>query len=125
MVTLTQKEIATIEKDIDYIFNDKTLLEKAFTHSSIANLRNIESNERLEFFGDSILSFIVSEKLYTNLLTPSNCRKSMKDTRNVHFQSMSREICLKVCSVQYILMADLVRQRDLFKTILTSVRNRL
>lgn len=67
MVTLTQKEIATIEKDIDYIFNDKTLLEKAFTHSSIANLRNIESNERLEFFGDSILSFIVSEKLYNNL----------------------------------------------------------
>lgn len=67
MVILTQKEIATIEKDIDYVFKDKSLLEKAFTHSSVANLHNLESNERLEFFGDSILSFIVSEKLYNNL----------------------------------------------------------
>lgn len=67
MKILTQSEIAIIEKSIGYTFLDKALLEKAFTHSSIANLYNIESNERLEFFGDSVLSLIVSEELYNNL----------------------------------------------------------
>ena len=67
MDVLRQVEIKVIESDIGYTFKDKSLLEKAFTHSTVANLRHLESNERLEFLGDSILSFIVSEKLYNNL----------------------------------------------------------
>ncbi len=47
---------------------DPVLLEKAFTHRSYLNESkgSLESNERLEFLGDSILSFIVSQHLYTN-----------------------------------------------------------
>ena len=67
MEILKQFEIKIIENDIGYTFKDKKLLEKAFTHSTIANMYHLESNERLEFLGDSILSFIVSEKLYNNL----------------------------------------------------------
>lgn len=54
-------------KDLPKI-KDPVLLEKAFTHRSYLNesKSNLESNERLEFLGDSILSFIVSEHLYTN-----------------------------------------------------------
>ncbi len=36
----------------------------AFTHSSYAHDKKIESNERLEFLGDSVLSTIVSDYLY-------------------------------------------------------------
>lgn len=36
----------------------------AFTHSSFAHDHNIESNERVEFLGDSVLSTIVSDYLY-------------------------------------------------------------
>ncbi|MBO4569813.1 MAG: ribonuclease III [Clostridia bacterium] len=40
------------------------LLKTAFTHSSFANENKVESNERLEFLGDSVLGFIVTEKIY-------------------------------------------------------------
>lgn len=36
----------------------------ALTHSSFANEKKIESNERIEFLGDSILSTVVSDYLY-------------------------------------------------------------
>lgn len=47
-------------------FKDESLLKQAFTHRSYLNeaKEKIESNERLEFLGDSILSFVVSEYLY-------------------------------------------------------------
>src|SRR5579864_1781490 len=47
-------------------FKDQKLLELAFVHRSYLNESKeaIESNERLEFLGDSILSFIVSDHLY-------------------------------------------------------------
>lgn len=47
-------------------FNDKHLYKQAFVHRSYLNetKEQIESNERLEFLGDSILSFIVSDYLY-------------------------------------------------------------
>lgn len=50
--------------DINYEFKDKKLLEIALTHISYANEKGIESNQRLEFLGDSILSLIVSEYIY-------------------------------------------------------------
>lgn len=47
-------------------FKNQKLFEQAFTHRSFLNeaKEKIESNERLEFLGDSILSFIVSQYLY-------------------------------------------------------------
>ncbi len=39
----------------------------ALTHSSFAHDHKIESNERLEFLGDSVLSIIVSDYLYKHL----------------------------------------------------------
>ena len=36
----------------------------AFTHSSFDNEKKVESNERVEFLGDSVLSTIVSDYLY-------------------------------------------------------------
>ncbi len=47
-------------------FNDGKLLEQAFIHRSYLNEvhLNSPSNERLEFLGDSVLSLIVSNKLF-------------------------------------------------------------
>lgn len=57
---------SNLEKEINYIFKDKKLLNKALTHTSYAYENNIESNEKLEFLGDSILEFISSKYIYEN-----------------------------------------------------------
>jgi ribonuclease-3 len=56
-------KISQLEKVIGYKFNDVKLIEKALSHSSYANEKNTESNERLEFLGDSILNFTAAEFL--------------------------------------------------------------
>lgn len=64
------KEIIWLEplqENLRYRFKNIELLITALTHSSYANehrLKDIESNERLEFLGDSIINFIVSRYLY-------------------------------------------------------------
>lgn len=58
----------TMLKKLPNIQN-KYLSEQAFTHRSYLNenpKKHLTSNERLEFLGDSILSFIVSNHLYKN-----------------------------------------------------------
>ena len=52
------------ESKIGYSFKDKTLLRTCFTHSSYANEKGQENNELLEFFGDAILEFVVTEYLF-------------------------------------------------------------
>jgi len=55
-----------LEKAIGYRFHDRTLLEEALTHRSRANeVQGEADNQRLEFFGDSILGFLISHLLYT------------------------------------------------------------
>lgn len=53
-------------KKLNIEFKNKNLIEQAFIHRSYLNESKvkIKSNERLEFLGDSILSFIVSRHLY-------------------------------------------------------------
>ncbi len=51
------------EEILGYQFSDRRLLRAALTHSSGANTP-LQSNERLEFFGDSVLGLIVCQFLY-------------------------------------------------------------
>ena len=59
-------KLEEIEKSIGYTFKNKELLKKALTHTSYAYENNKESNEKLEFLGDSILEFISSKYLFEN-----------------------------------------------------------
>lgn len=59
-----------LEKNLDYTFKNKNLLKQALTHSSYANEAHTQSNERLEFLGDSVLSLIVSDHIYNRFNTP-------------------------------------------------------
>ncbi len=57
-----------LEEKLGYRFQNRALLLTALSHSSYANERQkegLESYERLEFLGDSILGLITAEFLYT------------------------------------------------------------
>ena len=59
---LDKSSIRKIEDIIGYVFTDKTFLVRAFTHPSLK--AKVEENYQvLEFLGDSILDFIVAERL--------------------------------------------------------------
>lgn len=55
-------DFSQIEKNLGYAFKDKTLLRRALTLSSATN---VDNNQTLEFLGDAILEFIVSEKIFS------------------------------------------------------------
>lgn len=61
-----RKELQEFEKIIEYEFQDISLLKTALTHTSYAYENKVNSYERLEYLGDSILEFISSEYLYNN-----------------------------------------------------------
>ena len=55
-----------LEKNIGIKINNYNLFKTALTHTSYAHEKNVESNEKLEFLGDSILEFVTSKYLYQN-----------------------------------------------------------
>jgi ribonuclease-3 len=64
LIGLSQQEaLERCESALGYEFRNKNLLRSALTHASGASKR-LESNERLEFLGDSILGLVVCEELY-------------------------------------------------------------
>ena len=56
--------LSEVEKIIGYKFKTKKLLQRALTHSSYSNEHKVESNERLEFLGDAVIEFIITERLF-------------------------------------------------------------
>ncbi|MFA5880106.1 MAG: ribonuclease III [Candidatus Margulisiibacteriota bacterium] len=58
------EKLKQLEKNLHIKFANKNLLVTALTHSSFSHSHQIESNERLEFFGDAVLKIIISEYLY-------------------------------------------------------------
>ena len=47
--------------ELGYTFSNDDLIKKALTHKSSSS----DNNERLEFLGDSVISLVVSEALYS------------------------------------------------------------
>ena len=57
-------DTTSAEEKIGYFFKDKMLLRRCFTHSSYKQEnKTAKDNEVLEFLGDSIIEFVISEYL--------------------------------------------------------------
>lgn len=59
-------DFTKLEQSIGYTFKNKQLLKNALTHTSYAYDNHTQSNEKLEFLGDSILEFLSSKYIYNN-----------------------------------------------------------
>ena len=79
-----------LQANIGITFNDINLLRQAFVHRSHLNESKEfqESNERLEFLGDAVLSFVTSQYLYTTYPdfpegTLTNIRSTLVKTKSL------------------------------------------
>lgn len=61
---ISNESLNSVEKILGYKFKSKKLLQTALTHSSYSNEHKVESNEKLEFLGDAVIEFIITEILY-------------------------------------------------------------
>jgi ribonuclease-3 len=78
------------EMRIDYKFRDRVLLRRCLTHSSSAETR-LDSNERLEFLGDSVLGVVICEYLFLNF--PEQREGQMTQMKS---WLVSRQTCARV-----------------------------
>lgn len=57
----------SLEEKIRYSFKNKKLLQLALSHTSYANeIKDAQSNERIEYLGDAVLELISSEYIYSS-----------------------------------------------------------
>lgn len=85
--------MSTLEQKLEYNFRNKSLLQQALTHSSYANEKKLQSYERLEFLGDSILGMNVAEYLY-------------KNHPNLTEGQLTRKRAILVCEENLVLVAN-------------------
>ena len=116
-------ELLKLEKEIEYEFKNKQLLETALTHTSYAYEKKKQSNEKLEFLGDSILEFVSSEYIYhkypnlkegemTKVRASVVCEKSLKKKKKMHnfsdFLYLGKSERISQKEVRPAIMADSV-----------------
>ena len=93
IIQMNEEALQQIEQITGYKFSNRELISKAFTHSSVVENR-LSSNERLEFFGDSVLGLVICQilferfedylegnltKLKSMLVSRSTCAKVAKE----------------------------------------------
>ena len=98
------KDLQELQRRLDYSFKDPALLDRALTHSSFAyEMRSglegevSKDYESMEFLGDTILGFLISEHLF--LSQPSRSEGELSKIRSFlvsanHLASLSQELDL-------------------------------
>ena len=87
------ERLCLLESALGYSFQNKALLNWALTHSSAVNEKVSKracDNEQLEFLGDSILGFIISDLLYRRFSELSEGQLSKIRARLVSSASLYR-----------------------------------
>ncbi len=98
------KEFAKL---IEYSIKDTNIFLEALTHRSFLNENpnypNL-SNERLEFLGDAILQFLISEELFTNYTKEPEGKLTNYRAATVNTTSLAKE-SLRLNFGKYLLMS--------------------
>ncbi len=101
------KDLAELEKKINVIFNNKSLLQQALVHDSYVNEHpdfKLGHNERLEFLGDAVLELVVRDFLYNKFASPEGGLSKYKESL-VKNNALSR-ISNKLNVEDYLLMGN-------------------
>ncbi len=98
--------IDALQQTIGYNFKKIENLLLALTHSSFANENKeegFESNERLEFLGDSVLSLVISENIFNNYKDLSEGEMT-KTRANVVCESTISKCSLNIGLGNYLIL---------------------
>jgi ribonuclease-3 len=87
---LSPELLAECEELLGYAFQDRRLLNWCLTHASAAKTR-LDSNERLEFLGDSVLGLTICEELFRRF--PDNSEGELTRIKSV---VVSRASCAQL-----------------------------
>jgi ribonuclease-3 len=87
---MVEEALQQIEQTVGYRFSDKSLLERALTHSSAVDDRLL-SNERLEFLGDAVLALVICQALFERF---SDYLEG--DLTKIKSKLVSRETCAQI-----------------------------
>lgn len=100
-----QNNYSELEKNISYTFKNKKLLEQSFIHPSYANehkLTKTETNQRLEFLGDSVLELVISTRLFLDLKDREEGALTKQRAKIVCEENLSK-IAIKLNLYNYLL----------------------
>ena len=98
--------LGPLEDRIDYRFRDLGLLEHALTHRSRAHedaSGGVIDNESMEFLGDAVLGFVISDLLFTRFPTHTEGYKSKVKAGIVSSASLAR-LAEEIGLGQYVLL---------------------
>lgn len=98
---LVRPEFKLLFDLLHYQFKDLKLLNSALTHRSF----DAQNNERMEFLGDSILSFVIAEELYSRFPTASEGELSRLRSYLVKGETLS-EIAADLNLGDYLLLGQ-------------------
>ncbi len=99
--------VAAVQAKLDYEFRDRDLLARALVHRSHTHsvgVGRIESNERLEFLGDSVLGLVVNTYLYRHHPEREEGDLTKMKSKLVCGESLAR-VAMRVALGDHILMS--------------------
>ncbi|HSX41704.1 MAG TPA: ribonuclease III [Candidatus Saccharimonadales bacterium] len=87
---IAKPTLTDLQQQLDVLFKDDSLIERAFIHRSYLNEHpklGLEHNERLEFLGDAVLELVVTDHLYRTFPNPegdlTNWRSALVKTESL------------------------------------------
>lgn len=133
---IKEKDLDFIENKIGYHFNNRNLLQQAFTRRSYVAMVNGNDNEILEFFGDRVLALAImldfqSNYTHISLSNEFECTRSLGDLNKIYgklAKNKKLSNCISAMGLNKYLQVGLRLERDtmknkadLFEAILAAV----
>ena len=116
----TEETERQAENAIGYSFRDKRLLKQCFTHTTYANAKGCDHNERLEFLGDAVVGLYVTEELYRN--TKSGEGKLTDLRKNYVSEEALNAAAEKAGLMQFLLVSGKHRKENAFQPVRSGCR---
>lgn len=96
----SEEDFNRIQTLIGYRFSDLEILKTCFTHKTYSNVYGGSDNERLEFLGDAVLQFCVTDELYRHCGDDEGKLTELR--QRFVSQTALEQACQRACLMHYL-----------------------